>query len=100
MRRKVIWLALVAILLTLLIGAGVAQAQELANYNLTLNSLAGGNYGGTTLTSASYTMVVSNGTMIKVSASGAKYSLCSGFICQSDASYFQMHIPSVAKSPE
>ena len=98
MRRKYVWLALITLLLTLLIGVGVVQAQASANYNMTLNSWAGGNYGGSTLTSASYSLVVSTGTHIQVSSTSAGYELCSGFSCQADKGFFQMRLPALDKS--
>lgn len=100
MKRKLIWLTLITLLLTTLVGSDIAQAQKSTHYNLTLNSLAGGNYGGGTFTSDSYTMIVSLGNLINVSSSSAGYELCSGFICQSDKSYFQLRLPAVDKSPE
>lgn len=98
MRRKLVWLTLITLLLTLLFGVGVVQAQESANYNLMLNSWAGGNSGGSTLTSASYTLVVSTGTHVQVSSTSAGYELCSGFICQSDKGFFQIRLPTLNKS--
>lgn len=98
LRRKVAWLTLIAILLTLLVGVGAVQAQKSANYNLTLNSLAGGNRGGGTMSSASYTLVVSNGTLVQVSTTSPGYELCSGFVCQSNQSFFQMRMPALTKS--
>jgi hypothetical protein len=99
MKRKVLWLALVTLLLIVLVGARVAQAQDSANYNLTLNSWAGGNYGGGSSTSASYTLILSQGSAINVHTSSGGYALCSGFICQSDKSFFQMRIPALQKAP-
>ena len=98
LRRKMAWLTLVALLLALLVGVGVAQAQKSANYNLTLNSLAGGNRGGGTMTSASYTLVVSSGTLVRVSTTSPGYELCSGFVCQSNHGFFQVRLPSLNKS--
>jgi hypothetical protein len=100
MRGKVVWLAVITLLLTLWVGAGAALAQDSENFNLTLNSWAGGNYGGTTVSSASYSMVISAGTMIKVQSTSAGYQLCSGFICQSDKGFFQIRLPAVEKVAE
>ena len=96
LKRKIVWLALVSLLLTLLV-AGAVQAQESQNFNATLNSLAGGGYGGGTMESASYKLVVSTGTHIQVSSTSAGYELCSGFICQSNHGFFQMRIPVLSK---
>src|SRR5882757_5972213 len=77
--RKMLWLSLATLLLVLVVSAGVAQAQESANYNLTVNSMAGGNYGGGTLSSASYQLTMSSGNLIHVSTSSPGFELCSGF---------------------
>jgi hypothetical protein len=98
MRRKLLWLTLVTLLIALLAGVGVVQAQESPSYDLSLNSLAGGMQGGKTLTSASYTLVVNMGSVIQVSSTSAGYELCSGFVCQSDKSFFQMRLPTLNKS--
>ncbi len=98
-QRKIAWLTLIALLLTLLVGVGAVQAQKSANYNLALNSLAGGNRGGTMMSSASYTLVVSSGTSIKVSTTSPGYELCTGFVCQSNSTFFQMRLPTLSKSP-
>src|SRR5687768_4070247 len=100
MRRKGVWLAAVttlALVLTLWIGIGTAQAQESENYNVMLNTWAGGNYGGGTASSASYTMTISTGMMIKIQSSSAGYQLCSGFICQADKGFAQMWMPMLEK---
>lgn len=97
MKRKLTWLTITTLLLMMLAGAGIVQAQESTHYNMRLNSLAGGNYGGGTLTSTSYTMVVSLGNLVSVSSSSGGYEMCSGFICQSDKSYFQLRLPALGK---
>ena len=60
--RKMLWLSLMTLLLVLVVSAGVAQAQESASYNLNVNSMTGGNYGGGTLSSASYQLTMSSAT--------------------------------------
>jgi hypothetical protein len=102
MRGKGVWLAIVATLalaLTFWIGVGTVQAQESENYNLTLNTWAGGNYGGRVISSASYTMTISTGMLIKTQGVSTGYQLCSGFICQSDKGFAQMWMPMLEKVP-
>lgn len=100
MKRKLIYFTLITLMLTLFVGVGIVQAQKSNSYNLQLNSLAGGNYGGGTFTSTSYTLVASIGNLVKVRSSSVGYELCSGFICQSDQSFFQLRLPALNKSPE
>ena len=100
MKRKMIWLVLVTMLLALIAGAGVVQAQESANYDLTLNSLAGGMQSGAVMTSTTYTLVTNFGPTVRVSISNANYELCTGFVCQSDKGFFQMRLPSLNKSDQ
>lgn len=100
MRRFTLWLVLVTILLALITTAGVVQAQESANYDLSLNSLAGGNHGGKVLTSTSYTLVSNFGTAVRVSVTNANYELCTGFVCQSDKGFFQIRLPTLDKSDQ
>jgi len=94
------WITFMALFLVLLVSAGVAQAQESAGYNLSVNSVTGGNYGGGTLSSASYHLTMSSGNLIHVSTSSPGFELCSGFICQSNHGFFQTRLPSLQKSPE
>lgn len=100
MKRKLMWLAIVTLILTLFIGVGIVQAQKSNSYNLKLNSLASSNYGGGTFTSGSYTMTTTIGSLVQVRASSVGYDLCTGFICQSDQSFFQLRLPALDKSPE
>lgn len=99
MQRRITLLTVITLMLVLLLGVGVVQAQESENYNVMINSWAGGNYGGGTLSSASYTLVVSMGSHIQVHSTSAGYELCSGFICQLNAGFAEMHLPVLSKSP-
>lgn len=107
MQNKRLWLPLLSLLFTLTIGAGTnistahaaPHKQESANYNVMLNSWAGGNYSGSTTQSASYMLIISTGGKIDTSTASAGYQLCTGFICQADKGFFQMRLPALAKSP-
>lgn len=100
MQRKILWLLLGTLLLTASLGSSVAYAQESENYNVMLNTWAGGNYGGTTLTSTSYKLILSSGGAIQVSSTSGGYELCSGFVCQADKGFFDLHLPALTKSAE
>ena len=100
MKRKMIWLVLVTMLLALIASAGVVRAQESANYDLTLNSLAGGMQSSEVMTSTAYTLVANFGPMVRISTTNANYELCTGFVCQSDKGFFQIWLPSMDKSDQ
>jgi uncharacterized membrane protein len=97
-RRKMLWLFWTTLVLALVASAGVAHAQKSASYNVQLSSLAGGNYGGGTLSSTSYSLLISSGNLIRVSSTSTGYELCSGFVCQADHSYFQIRLPAVSNT--
>lgn len=82
----------------LALSVGMVMAQQSGSFNLERNTLVGGNGGGTTMQSTSFRLLTSSGPLQSVSITSTTYSLCSGYICQTEVLH-DLNLPLLVKPP-